>query len=140
MDCADYESYEELSDLTDRQLDAVRREIATFKDRVYWLVRQIPRGRVANYGQIALYAGSPRAARAVGRLMKSSVREDVPLPWHRVVNAQGGISIRGGGARAREQRRRLEDEGIAFDDHGRIDLAEYRWKPDVLFWEDEPDR
>lgn len=130
----DYDRFEELSELDSEGLDEVRREIETFQDRVYWLTRQIPPGRVATYGQLALLAGSPRAARAVGQLMRTSVERGLTIPWHRVVNASGGISGRDDVARCREQRRRLEDEEIAFE-NGTCDLESYRWTPDVEFWE-----
>lgn len=127
--------FEELSDLSADELTEVRSQLDEFRDRVDWLVRQIPEGRVATYGQIATYAGSPGAARAVGNLMRTSLDRGVRLPWHRVINAKGGISGRGDHHRADEQRRRLEDEGIVFA--GRTcDLETFRWAPDVLFWED----
>lgn len=132
----DYGRYEELSELTSRDLTVIRRELDEFRDRVYWLVRQIPRGRVATYGQIALYAGSPRAARAVGNLIRTSVERGVVLPWHRVINAKGGISGRGDLSRTSEQKRRLRLEGVDIES-GTCDLDEYRWDPDVLFWEDD---
>ena len=91
------------------------------------VVARIPSGRVATYGQVAQLAGSPRAARAVGRFL-ATLRPDSGLPWHRVVNAAGGISggatRRGGDAR---QRRLLASEGVAFDARGRIDLARFLW-------------
>lgn len=126
---------EELSELTDEELAEVREEIDSFGDRVYWLVRQIPAGRVATYGEVATYAGSPRAARAVGQLMKRSPELAQPIPWHRVINARGGISHRGDVGRAHRQRDRLEEEGIVFASDGTCDLDEYRWEPDRLFWE-----
>jgi methylated-DNA-protein-cysteine methyltransferase-like protein len=136
----DYDRYEELSDLDESELDAIRRALDEFGDRVDWLVRQIPTGLVATYGQIALYAGSPRAARAVGNLMRSCHDRGVVLPWHRVINASGGISGRGDISRVRRQKRRLRDEGIDFDGSATCDLNVYRWEPDALFWdEDERD-
>ena len=132
----DYDRFEELSELTAEELEAIRRELDEFRDRVDWIVRQVPPGRVVTYGQVALYAGSPRAARAVGNLMRSSLDRGVTLPWHRVINSRGGISGRGDLARTDEQRRRLRAEGIVFDGD-RCDLDTYRWEPDVLFWEDD---
>ncbi|MFW5966885.1 MAG: MGMT family protein, partial [Persicimonas sp.] len=67
----------ELPRLNPDQFDAVRAELEEFADRVYWLVAQVPPGRVVTYGQIALYAGSPGAARAVGNLMRESVARGV---------------------------------------------------------------
>jgi methylated-DNA-protein-cysteine methyltransferase-like protein len=129
-----YDAFEELSELDPAELDVVREELTEFRDRVYWLTRQIPPGQVATYGQIALLAGSPRAARAVGNLMRTSLERGITLPWHRVVNAKGGISGRGDLGRRREQKRRLLDEGIEFDG-ATCDLSSYRWDPDVELWE-----
>ncbi|MFP4597186.1 MAG: MGMT family protein [Persicimonas sp.] len=125
----------ELPDLSDDQLDAIRADLDEFSDRVYWIVQQVPAGQVVTYGQIALLAGSPRAARAVGTLMRNSLANGVELPWHRVINASGGISFKGDFARAELQRRLLDEEGVVFGDNGKCDLEEYRWEPDVLFWE-----
>lgn len=105
-----------------------------FSDRVYWLVCQVPAGCVATYGQIATYAGSPRAARAVGNLMKSSLKKGRDVPWHRIINVKGGISSKGDTERAELQRRLLEAEGIEFDDAGLCDLEKYRWEPREVFW------
>lgn len=127
----------ELPDMTEAQLDALRDELDVFGDRVYWLVRQVPEGRVVTYGQIALYAGSPRAARAVGTLMRNSLENGVELPWQRVINASGGISFKGDFARAELQRRLLHDEGVVFGSNGKCDLKRYRWDPPVTFWEAE---
>lgn len=86
---------------------------------------QIPFGAVATYGQIAEYAGMPRAARAVGRLLRT-LPKDTELPWHRVVNAGGEISIPHQGALV--QRERLESEGVVFL-KGKISLKDYQWSP-----------
>jgi methylated-DNA-protein-cysteine methyltransferase-like protein len=126
----------ELPELTDTELDLIRDDLTEFSDRVYWLVQQVPPGRVVNYGQIALYAGSAGAARAVGTLMRNSLANGVEVPWQRVINASGGISFKGDFARAELQRRLLEDEGVVFGGNAKCDLARYRWEPDVLFWED----
>ncbi len=126
----------ELPDLSDDELQAIREELDEFSDRVYWLTQQIPDGVVVTYGQLALYAGSPNAARAVGSLMRNSLQNGVDVPWHRVINASGGISSRGDIARAELQRRLLADEGVVFKANGTCDLSDFRWQPDVLFWED----
>jgi methylated-DNA-protein-cysteine methyltransferase-like protein len=92
--------------------------------RVYQAVRRIPRGRVATYGQVALLAGTPRGARAVGWALRAlSGRQAARVPWHRVVGAGGRISPRAGGGEAR-QRARLRAEGIAFRG-GRVDLRRH---------------
>lgn len=94
-----------------------------FHRAVYRLVEQIPRGRVATYGQLAVLLGYPRAARAVGYAMKHCPSG---LPWHRVVNAQGGISLRGNVASMVTQRVLLEQEGVTVRG-GRTRLDRYRW-------------
>jgi methylated-DNA-protein-cysteine methyltransferase-like protein len=127
----------ELADMTPKEIDELRAELDEFSDRVYWIVKQIPSGRVATYGQIAMLAGSPNAARAVGNLMKRSLREYVELPWQRVINASGGISFKGDLARAELQLELLQTEGVAFDKRNKCDLDEYRWNPDVVLWENE---
>lgn len=132
----DWSRFEELSELSDAQLRDRLEQIERFTDRVYWLVRQIPAGRVATYGQIATYGGSPGAARAVGHALKGTLDEGITLPWHRVINAQGRISGRDDPSRARLQRRRLESEGIVFEG-GTCDLERFRWDPEPLFWEVE---
>lgn len=103
--------------------DSVRSEY-TFFNRVYALVRQVPRGRVVTYGQIARALGAPRAARTVGWAMRVCPDQ---VPWHRVVNARGEISLRPS-AGYHEQKARLRAEGVRFDRRGRIDLRRYGWR------------
>lgn len=96
---------------------------------IYAVVARIPAGCVATYGQVARHAGLPGRARLVGYAL-NALPHGSPLPWHRVVNAQGRISLRsdcGGGDEL--QRVRLECEGIVFDSHGRIPLARFQWRP-----------
>ena len=90
---------------------------------VYALVRRIPRGQVATYGQLAALLGWPRAARAVGRAM---TRCPAGIPWQRVVNAQGGISLRRNVASMLTQRVLLEQEGVRVQ-RGRVRLRQHRW-------------
>ena len=93
----------------------------------YDVVRQIPSGHVATYGQVALVAGLPGRARQVGYAM-SSVPDDSDVPWHRVINAKGAVSHRSGGSTFETiQRTLLEAEGVVFDDRGRVDLDRYQW-------------
>lgn len=95
-----------------------------FFERVYELVREVPEGRVVTYGQIAAALGDARRARTVGWAMRVCPDD---VPWHRVVNAKGGLST---GSRSRGfnlQRALLEDEGLHFDSNGRIDLDVYGW-------------
>ncbi|MBN1658995.1 MAG: methylated-DNA--[protein]-cysteine S-methyltransferase [Anaerolineae bacterium] len=102
-----------------------------FFGRVYRVVRLVPRGRVATYGQIAQALGAPRAARTVGWALRA-LPDGSGVPWQRVVNARGTISLAQGAGGAEIQRLLLEEEGIAFDDAGRIDLARFGWAgPDV---------
>ena len=99
-----------------------------FYEAVYRIVRLIPKGRVMTYGQIATLLGQPRAARAVGFAMRASGnRPDVP--WQRVINAQGSISIKGEVERPILQRVLLEAEGIVFDAQDCCNLSTYRWEP-----------
>lgn len=96
---------------------------------IYATVLQIPRGRVATYGQVAVLAGLPRQARLVGYAMHA-LPERSSVPWHRVVNAQGRISPRGSADDAcRTQRQRLEREGVRFTARSVIDLQRYQWQP-----------
>lgn len=94
--------------------------------RIKLMVRRIPRGRVATYGQVAALAGHPRAARAVVWVLHSSSRA-ARLPWHRVINARGTISLKPG-CGYEEQRALLMAEGVAFDGEGRVDLRRYGWR------------
>jgi methylated-DNA-protein-cysteine methyltransferase-like protein len=95
-----------------------------FFERVYAQVEEIPRGRVATYGQVAALLGIPRGARAVGWALRAlDERRAATVPWHRVVGAGGHISLRAGTGPA-VQRRRLRAEGVRFR-NARIDLSRY---------------
>ena len=98
----------------------------SFYDAVWALVARIPPGQVTTYGRVAAMLGSPRAARAVGYAL-FNLREGVTVPWHRVVNAKGEISLNGRAGRPGLQRRLLEDEGIVFDAQGRLSLQTHLW-------------
>ncbi|MGH7311468.1 MAG: MGMT family protein [Candidatus Rokuibacteriota bacterium] len=89
------------------------------------LVRRIPRGRVATYGQLAALLGRPRAARAVGQAMRQCPAD---LPWHRVVNARGGISVRVRMSGMLTQRLRLQAEGLVVR-RDRVALSHHLWHP-----------
>ncbi len=95
--------------------------------RIYGTVRRIPRGRVATYGQVAALSDLPAQARLVGYAL-AALDTDSDVPWHRVINARGEISVRGIGGIDRLQRALLEAEGVTFRD-GRVPLAEFRWQP-----------
>jgi methylated-DNA-protein-cysteine methyltransferase-like protein len=113
-----------------------------FNEKVWEIVRQIPQGRVATYGQIAGMIPTPEGmdaaeykafrARWVGSAMAACPAD---VPWQRVINAQGKVSPRGPGAQ--HQRVLLEGEGVSFDDHGRIDLARHGWTGPSEQWLDE---
>jgi methylated-DNA-protein-cysteine methyltransferase-like protein len=96
-------------------------------ERIYGVVRRIPRGRVSTYGDVAALAGLAGHARQVGYALHA-LPDRSNVPWHRVVNAQGRISTgRGVAGGELPQRFRLEKEGIRFGANGRIPLARYRW-------------
>ncbi len=92
--------------------------------RIYRVVRSIPLGRVATYGQIAELVGPPCTARMVGWALAALGRrpQQPPVPWHRVINARGTVST------GPCQQALLEAEGIEFDGEGRVDLTRYRWR------------
>ena len=97
--------------------------------QIYDLVRQIPKGRVATYGQIAELAGLAGHARQVGYALYR-IDPDSDIPWHRVVNAQGKISRSPQRLGSDDiQQVLLEQEQVCFDDSGRLDLKQHRWQP-----------
>ena len=91
--------------------------------RIYEVVRRIPRGRVATYGQVAELAGIEGRARQVGYALHHSPPR---LPWHRVINARGHISVRASSDWGELQRHLLEAEGVEFDLEGRVDLKKFQ--------------
>ena len=102
-----------------------------YRERVFRIVRSIPRGRVMTYGQIAEILGEGYTPRTVGFVMHSS---NDKTPWHRVINAQGGCSTRGIVLPHDKQQRMLETEGVSFNERGRCDLQKFLWIPN----EDKP--
>jgi methylated-DNA-protein-cysteine methyltransferase related protein len=100
--------------------------------RIYAVVAAIPEGRVATYGQVAALAGLAGHARQVGYALHA-LPDGAELPWQRVINARGEISPRSGpGWEEGYQRHLLEEEGVAFDTAGRVDLRRFRWEPGGL--------
>lgn len=99
---------------------------AAFTARVWRLVRKCPRGRIVSYGGVAALLGSPRAARGVGGAL-AALPADTDVPWWRVVNRNGEISIKSADYRPALQRTLLEKEGIRFSRGGRIDWKVYGW-------------
>ena len=96
----------------------------SFPQRVWQIVAAIPPGSVTTYGEVARLAGSPRAARQVGGVLRR-LPEGSTLPWHRVVNRQGQISLTG--PDLQRQRQALLADGVQVSGSGEIDLARYRW-------------
>jgi len=94
---------------------------------IYAIVKQIPKGRVATYGQIARLAGLGGHARQVGYAL-NALSDDLDVPWHRVINAKGKISKRSLPVYEQIQRELLEQEGIEFGADARISLRRYRWR------------
>jgi methylated-DNA-protein-cysteine methyltransferase-like protein len=98
-----------------------------FEDRAKNTIKAIPRGKVATYAQIAALSGNYRAARQVVRVLHSSSDKD-RLPWHRVINSRGGISLKPGRG-FEKQKRLLLGEGVRVSRTGRIELDEFQWEP-----------
>jgi methylated-DNA-protein-cysteine methyltransferase-like protein len=95
---------------------------------IYAVVRRIPPGRVATYGQVAALAGLPGRARQVGYALHA-LAEGSDVPWQRVINHRGEISARAEPFHEPLQRAILEAEGVSFDARGRADLRRFRWEP-----------
>ncbi len=110
----------------------------SLSEQIALVVHSIPFGKVAAYGQVAAIAGNPRAARQVVRTLKMWARSR-NLPWHRVVNREGRISLPPGGG-YEEQRGLLEAEGVAFGLDGRIDMKHHGWGGPVNIGPESPPR
>lgn len=93
------------------------------------MIRRIPEGRVATYGQVAALAGLPGHARQVGYAL-AALPEGTDIPWQRVINARGEVSLRAETAWEGYQRHLLKEEGVVFDARGRVDLRRFRFEPD----------
>ena len=105
--------------------------MSTFKERVLKVVTLVPYGHVVSYGQVALFVGLPRAARQVGWILNQM--DDATVPWWRVINGKGRISIKGSEYSAEDQRQRLYKEGITVHDDLTLDIEKYRFVPDAKF-------
>jgi methylated-DNA-protein-cysteine methyltransferase-like protein len=112
-----------------------------FDQRVWELVRKVPQGRVLTYGRIAELLAAPEGVkhetyRAFGARWVGSSMANCPedVPWQRVINSQGMVSVRKGSSGHLRQRALLEAEGVIFNESGRISLKEYLWDPDAE-WE-----
>lgn len=109
--------------------------MAGFRDRVLDIVRAVPHGKVVTYGQVALMAGAPRAARQVGAVLHGIRHDEHDVPWQRVINAAGGISTFKVGS-GELQIALLKAEGVELTSGDgtqgpRVDLLRYQWRPDL---------
>lgn len=95
-----------------------------FRQRVFEEVRQVPPGKVTTYGHIATRLGHPGVARHVGNALAACGDAELPVPWHRVVNAKGQISTKGA-----EQRALLQQEGVTFTAAGAVEMTAHVWSP-----------
>ena len=101
-----------------------------FYEIVYDIVKKIPYGKVTSYGHIALLAGKPQAARAVGYALHSiPLTISKEIPWHRVINAKARISIKNVPCADKLQRTLLENEGLVFNDLDETDFKTFGWFP-----------
>ena len=102
-------------------------EHSSREQRIFSALAAAPEGTVVTYGQLAELAGLARAARLVGRTL-SNLPRDTQLPWHRVINAAGKLSLDPDTDSGKYQRARLQEEGVVVS-NGRISLAQFRWRP-----------
>lgn len=100
---------------------------SAFYSAVVKIIKKVPYGKVATYGQIAALAGKPHGARGVAWILHSSSKAH-NLPWHRIVNAKGLISFPAATMNYQRQRQRLAKEGVEFLEFDRIDLRQFQWR------------
>lgn len=105
------------------------RDEPSFRERAYELVLRIPRGRLMTYGSVARVLGEGYDARAIGNIMYATPKDERNIPWHRVINSQGGCSTAGVTTPPDLQQRLLEAEGIVFNDKGRCKIENHLWTP-----------
>lgn len=110
------------------EVPITREQAGVLAARVYALVRACPAGRVTTYGWIAAALGLPKGARAVGWIMNESPRW-ASVPAQRVINSKGELTGSWAFGQRGRMRKLLEDEGIVFDDKGRVDMKRYGWDP-----------
>jgi methylated-DNA-protein-cysteine methyltransferase-like protein len=102
--------------------------MSPFKEKVIEIIRLVPHGKVVSYGQVAVYAGVPRAAREVGWILNGTEGQHIDLPWWRVVNNKGYLSIRGASSNDKSlQKKLLEAEGIEISDEFELEIEKYRY-------------
>ncbi len=104
--------------------------MSRFKRGVIKVVKLVPKGKVVSYGQVALYVGVPRAARQVGWIL-NGLDDSVQIPWWRVVNNKGRISIKGSKYSSEDQKKLLQSEGVIIDINLSFDIEKYRFKPNM---------
>jgi methylated-DNA-protein-cysteine methyltransferase-like protein len=102
-------------------------QISEFTKNVIQKIQSIPAGKVATYKQIAELAGKPQGSRGVSWILHSCSTA-YKLPWHRVLNSKGTISFPVTSSNYRQQKKRLEKEGVVFNEDGKLNLAKYQWK------------
>ncbi len=102
-------------------------QAAKNKAAIYQVIRSIPSGKVCTYGQVAEMAGLARAARLVGHTLRK-LPKGTQLPWHRVINSQGKLSLPEDSPSYREQRKRLQEEDVSFVGN-KIKLKQFAWQP-----------
>ena len=107
--------------------DDKHKSVEQNRQRIWQAVHAIPKGKVASYGQIAALAGLPRAARFAGSSLKG-LPNNTRIPWHRVINSQGKISLPQTSPSYSLQIKRLNNEGVLVK-NGKISLREYQWQP-----------
>lgn len=110
----------------------MRTTATEFSKKVFQVIRAVPKGKVATYGQIAALAGKPQGSRGVGWLLHSSTKTQ-GLPWQRIIKSGGRLSFPQGTSAYQKQKRLLEKEGVVFE-NGRVNLNDFQWKkkPKVL--------
>jgi len=97
-----------------------------FLAQIFAVIHQIPHGHVSTYGKIAQLSGFPGYARHVGKAL-GNLPKETKLPWHRVINSRGEISLKGDDLT--RQKQRLEKEGVEVSDKGKVSLKQYQWQP-----------
>jgi len=115
--------------------DKAEKERDKLYARILSVIKQVPAGSVATYGQIALVAGASNA-RMIGRILKF-LPDGSDVPWHRVLNSAGSISSRGDGGPSVEQSIRLKAEGVFITVHGKVNFREFGWSGPDWFWLEE---
>jgi methylated-DNA-protein-cysteine methyltransferase-like protein len=114
--------------LTGKIAALMEQQEASIDSRIWQVVALIPPGKVATYGDVARQAGLPGAARRVGAALRN-LPEETRIPWHRVINARGRLSLPQGSSSQVAQRERLESEGVCFSNNCSLDMVKYRWQP-----------